>query len=210
MAWHSCFIFLSVDVDNNNAQFGDGEVVQHDPEKDDYWVREHEKNTKSLVDQFGQNFAGCDNHDNGDGECDTDDSCEVVMVEIVFWRNWPRYSTALFQLSISDGAVDCVCDDDVDIVGEGVDDGVGDGVVGDVDGDDVVGEGVDDGVGDGVIGDGVVGDGDGDGDGDDVVWEGVGDVCVTDRDTQARLLPFQLSRKLARDTPRMHPVYISE
>ena len=52
-------IFLSVrDVDNNNAQFGDGEVVQQDPEKDDYWVSEHEKNTKSLVDQFGQIFAG--------------------------------------------------------------------------------------------------------------------------------------------------------
>ena len=72
----------------------------------------------------------------------------------------------LFQLSSSDGALDCDGDSDVDIVGEGVDDGVG----------DVVGEGV------------------------------VGDACVTDRDTQPRLLPFQLARELARDTPRVHPV----
>ena len=67
----------------------------------------------------------------------------------------------------------------------------------DVDGDaDIVGEGVDDGVEEG--------------DGDDVVGEGVGDVRVTDRDTQSRLLPFQLSRELARDTPRVHPVHIVE
>ena len=83
----------------------------------------------------------------------------------------------------------------------GVVDGVvGDGVVEDSDGDDVDG--------DDVVGDGVVGDGDGDG--DDVVREGVGDVPVTDRDTQPRLLPFQLSREPARDTPRAHPVHIVE
>ena len=50
-----------------------------------------------------------------------------------------------------------------------------------------------------------------DGDGvDDIVGEGVGDIRVTDRDTQPRLLPFQLARELARDAPRVHPVYISE
>ena len=32
-----CFlVFLSVGVDNNDDEFGDGEVVQQDPEKDDY------------------------------------------------------------------------------------------------------------------------------------------------------------------------------
>ena len=62
------------------------------------------------------------------------------------------------------------------------------------------GEGVDDGVGDVV----------GDVDGDDVVGEGVGGVRVTNRDTQPRLLPFQLSRELARDAPRMHPVHCSK
>ena len=44
-----------------------------------------------MVDQFGQISLGVINHENGDGECDPDDSREVVMVEtlveIVFLRN---------------------------------------------------------------------------------------------------------------------------
>ena len=34
--------------------------------------------------------------------------------------------------------------------------------------------------------------------------------ALTDRDAQPRLLPFQLSRELARDTPRVHPDHIVE
>ena len=42
-------IFLSVGVNNDcEDEFGDGgDAVQHDPEKDNYWVSEHEKNTKN-------------------------------------------------------------------------------------------------------------------------------------------------------------------
>ena len=41
-------IFLSVGVNNNcEDELGDGgDAVQHDPEKKDSWVGEHEKNTK--------------------------------------------------------------------------------------------------------------------------------------------------------------------
>ena len=43
-------IFLSVGVGNNDGEgeFGDGgDAAQHDPEKDNSWVSEHEKNTKN-------------------------------------------------------------------------------------------------------------------------------------------------------------------